>query len=144
MNPLPADKFKAILKKKEMKETPQRLAVHSVMCKLVHAGAEDVWKELSGVPGLRITKSSVYNILEEMCSRGIYSKVLTPDSRMVFDVCAEPHMHLVCENEGPVMDIENDELTDKINDYFKRRRFRGFKIEGIRTCVLAHPTKKPR
>ena len=39
-------------------------------------------------------------------------------------------------------DIQDDELMDLIDAKLARRRFRGYKIEGVDIQILARPTKK--
>lgn len=142
MTPVSVEKFKALLKRKGMKVTPQRLAVHEAMMYLCHASADMVCKYLADKGGTGITPASVYNTLTLMARTGIYHQVPGCGSRMYFDIDAESHVHLHSAATGEFLDINDDELCDWLNDRFRHRRFRGYKVDSIEVTLVAHQTRK--
>ncbi|MBR3076207.1 MAG: transcriptional repressor, partial [Bacteroidales bacterium] len=72
--PKDMETFRRLLQTHDLKATPQRIAVHSVMMKLIHASAESVYDAIKAEGLCKITKSSVYNILSGLADEGIYAR----------------------------------------------------------------------
>ena len=135
-------KFKALLKQHKLKATPQRLAVHNVMLTLIHASAEQVATLLKEDPTLKVSASSVYNILTQMASLGIYGRLLSPDNVMFFDVHPDSHMHLYDPQNCVFKDIQDPDLMRDIEERIKRHRYRGYRVSSVEVNVICHPPKK--
>lgn len=140
--PLTTDEFKSVLKKNSMKATPQRLAVHEAMLALGHASADQINDWLTGNGKVSFTVASIYNILFQMSQLGIYSRRLSVNSKMYFDVNTFPHIHLYDTVNSEFKDIIDEELIDLIETKIRSRRFRGFKVDGLDLQILCHPTGK--
>lgn len=134
--------FLAKLRKNSLKATPQRIAVHEAMMKLGHASADMVTEEIESAGNTRITTASVYNILTQMAQLGIYASRMSRNNKMYFDVNTYKHAHVYdCENSS-YKDLIDEELMDIIDEYLGRRKFRGYKVEGIDIQLLVRPTKR--
>ena len=136
------EEFKTLLKRHSLKATPQRLAVHEAMMELGHASADMVGEAIAQAGKVRVTAASVYNILSQLALLGIYQHRLSANNKMFFDVTTSRHMHLYDTRNHTYRDIVDDELMDLIDAKLARRRFRGYKIEGIDIQILARPTRK--
>ena len=136
------DAFRRMLKSHDLKATPQRIAVHEVMMNLVHASADSVYEAIVKEGKCKITQASVYNILSGLADEGIYSRRMSSNSKMVFDINAYRHVHLYDTRNHELMDIEADELLAAAVQGIRRRRFRGYKIDDIDIQILCHPTRK--
>lgn len=134
------DKFKATLKKKEMKATPQRLAVHREMMELVHASADMVYERLKDRDGISL--ASVYNILTDLCEAGIYRPLKSSTNKLFYDICTEPHIHLYDYQNHNFVDVSDEEVLDLVSSHFKGRRFRGYRIDGYDVQIMVHATRK--
>ncbi len=132
--------FRKRLKAHGLKVTGQRLAVHGAMMSLVHASAEQVRERIGS--SCRISLASVYNILSELADNNIYSRRLSTNNKMYFDVFPERHVHLYDTRNNEYLDIEGQDLLDTIEAGLKRHRFRGYKIDGFDIQILCHPTRK--
>ncbi|MBR0083635.1 MAG: transcriptional repressor [Bacteroidales bacterium] len=132
--------FRKRLKAHGLKVTGQRLAVHGAMMSLVHASAEQVRERIGS--SCRISLASVYNILSELADNNIYSRRLSANNKMYFDVFPERHVHLYDTRNNEYLDIEGQDLLDTIEAGLKRHRFRGYKIDGFDIQILCHPTRK--
>ena len=132
--------FRKRLKAHGLKVTGQRLAVHGAMMSLVHASAEQVRERIGS--SCRISLASVYNILSELADNNIYSRRLSANNTMYFDVFPERHVHLYDTRNNEYLDIEGQDLLDTIEAGLKRHRFRGYKIDGFDIQILCHPTRK--
>jgi len=135
------EEFKAMLRRHNMKATPQRVAVHEAMMRLGHASADMVTEEISAHGKTSVTVASVYNILTQLALLGVYGHRMSANNKMYFDVNTFDHIHLYDTVNNTYKDIMDDELIDMVHSRLGRRRFRGFKIEGIDIQILCRPTK---
>ena len=135
-------KFKALLKQHKLKATPQRLAVHNVMLQLIHASAEQVADVLKEASESKVSVSSVYNILSQMASLGIYGRRLSVNNVMYFDVNPENHLHLYDPQNNIFKDVQDTDLLMEIEERIKRHRYRGFRVSSVEVNVICHPPKK--
>lgn len=134
--------FRSLLKKRGLKATAQRLAVHRAMMELGHGSAEDVEKSIIRLaPGAKITQSSIYNILTQLADAGIYRYRLSANNKMYFDAALGKHIHLYDTVNHSFRDLPTDELIDSVIEKLSRKRFKGYKIEGIDINILLRPKK---
>ncbi len=136
------EQFKTALKRYSLKATPQRLAVHESMLRIGHASADMVTEDIRSCSDVKISVASVYNILSQLADLGVYRRRMSDNNKMYFDVNSFPHAHIYdCENHV-YKDIIDDELMEMIQAHLGRKRFRGFRIEGIDIQLIGRPTKK--
>lgn len=138
------EEFKNILKKHSLKATPQRLAVHEAMISLGHASADMVTEMITLKSRTKVTVASVYNILTQMAMLGVYDHRLSANNKMYFDVNTFKHIHLYDHENHVFKDVIDDELVALIEGHLGRRKFRGYKIEGIDIQLVGRPTRKKR
>ncbi len=138
------DHFKDVLKSHSLKATPQRLAVHEAMLKLGHASADMVTEEIQKSSGTKVTVASVYNILTNMAGLGIYHHRLSANNKMYFDVNTFKHFHIYDSENHEFKDVIDNELVELIENYFSKRRFRGYSIENIDIQLVGKPTRKKK
>ena len=134
--------FKALLKQHRLKATPQRLAVHNVMLQLIHASADQVAAVLKEESELKVSVSSVYNILSQMASLGIYGRRMTTSNVMYFDVNPENHLHIYDPEKSIFKDIQDPDLLADLEEKIKKHRYRGFRVSSVEVVVICHPPKK--
>lgn len=134
--------FKALLRRHSLKATPQRMAVHEAMMELGHASADMVSEAIGKAGKVKVTVASVYNILSQLALLGIYHHRLSANNKMYFDVNTDRHIHLYDVRNNTYRDILDDELMDLIDAKLSRRRFRGYKVEGVDIQILCKPTRK--
>ena len=139
---LSMEQFKEFLRAHNLKATAQRLAVHEAMVELGHASADMVSDYIAARGHTRVTAASVYNILSQFALQGVYKHRLSAGGKMFFDVNPEPHIHLYDLRNGEFRDIEDEEILDTVQQHFKRRRFRGYKVDDIDIQLICHPTRK--
>jgi len=142
--PMSMEAFQGRLKELGLKATPQRSAVHEAMISLIHANADMVAEHISARSETRVTVASVYNILSGMSELGIYSRRMSPENKMWFDVNAFRHLHAYDAAEGTFIDIMDDELAKLFEDRLKRVRIKGYKFERADVQIICRPVKKKR
>ena len=135
-------RFKDILKEKGLKATPQRLAVHEAMLKLGHASADMVAEQMESAGFTRITIASVYNILSTLADLRVYSRRMSSNNKMYFDVNTFKHLHLYDRTCNEYRDVLDDELVGLVESRLKGRRFRGYTVDHIDIQIVCHPTRR--
>ena len=136
------EEFRELLKKNHLKATPQRLAVHEAMMVLGHACADMVTEEVLKKGTAKITVASVYNVLTQMAMIGIYDYRLSSNNKMYFDVNTFKHIHLYDHENHVFKDVIDDELIALIESHLNRKRFKGYKVEGVDIQLIGRPTRK--
>lgn len=136
------EEFKQILRKHSLKATPQRLAVHEAMMSLGHASADMVTDAIAAKGTTKVTVASVYNILTNLAMLGIYDYRLSSNNKMYFDVNTFGHMHFYDKENHSFKDVIDEELLSMIQSYLSRKRFKGYKVEGVDIQIIGRPTRK--
>jgi Fur family iron response transcriptional regulator len=136
------EEFKAILKKNDLKATPQRLAVHEAMISLGHASADMVTEAIKEKSTAKVTVASVYNILTQMAELGIYHHRLSSNNKMYFDVNTFKHIHFYDQTNHAFRDVIDDELVMLIESHLSRKKVKGYRIEGFDIQLIGRPTRK--
>ena len=136
------EEFKQLLKTHSLKATPQRLAVHEAMISLGHASADMVTEAIAAKGTTKVTVASVYNILTNLAMLGVYDYRLSSNNKMYFDVNTFDHMHLYDRENHVFKDVLDEELLALIHSHLNRKRFKGYKIEGIDVQLIGRPTRK--
>ena len=140
--PADPESFSRMLGTYGLKQTPQRMAVHRAMLKLIHADADTVYDAVVAEGACRIARSSVYNILSSLADTGIYARRYSSNGKVMFDINAWRHIHLYDTQNQNWRDLNDAELVSWFDAHFKGRRFRGYKIDGFEVLLLCHPTRK--
>ncbi len=136
------DEFRKLLKKNDLKVTPQRLAVHEAMLALGHASADMVTERVLAEGKTKVTVASVYNILSQLTLLGIYNHRMSSNNKMYFDVNTYKHFHLYDTQNNTYVDVINEELEQVLEEFLRGHRYKGYKVDGIDVQILCHPTKR--
>lgn len=143
-HPIPTlDDFRSQLRRHNLRATQQRLAVHEVMMALEHASADMVQNELAA-RGASVTVASVYNILSQLADYHIYSRRLSATNKMFFDIEGSRHIHLYDRENHNYRNLQDEELSELVAAHLKRRKFKGYTVEGIDIQIIAKPTRKTK
>ena len=112
------------------------------MLKLGHASADMVAEQMANAGFTRITIASVYNILSTLADLKIYSRRMSANNKMYFDVNSFRHIHLYDNANHEYRDLLDDELMDLVESKLKGRRFRGYAIDSVDIQIVCHPTRR--
>ena len=138
------EEFRGCLKKNGLKVTPQRLAVHAAMLHLGHACADQVAEHILKENKTKVTVASVYNILTQLSALGIYRHRMSANNKMYFDVNTFKHLHLYDTVNNEYRDVLDDDLIRDIEERLGKRRFKGYRVDGIDIQILCRPTSRRR
>lgn len=135
------EEFRGLLRKYDLKVTPQRLVVHEAMLALGHASADMVTDYITLHSKAKVTVASVYNILTQLSMLGIYHHRLSANNKMYFDVNTFKHFHLYDTVNNTYTDVIDDDLEKIIEDKLLNRHYKGYKVDAIDVQILCHPAR---
>ena len=138
------EKFRALLKKYDLKVTPQRIAVHEAMLALGHASADMVTEYIITRGKAKVTVASVYNILSQLTMLGIYNHRMSSNNKMYFDVNTFKHIHPDDTENNCYVDVVDDELQKVLEERLMSKHYKGYKVDDIDVQILCHPTTHHR
>ena len=130
-----------LLRGSGLKATAPRLAVYEAMLSLGHASADDVCAMLKA-SGDTCTVATVYNVLETFVEKGLLSRRFSSNNKMYFDVNSCRLIHLYDSVNHEFKDIVDESLYEYLDSHFKRRSFRGYKIDSVDVQLVCHPAVK--
>jgi len=100
----------ALLKSKQLKVTPQRLAIYDVLHKTVeHPSAETIYKALQEThPTMSL--ATVYKTLDTLKRSGLIQELNVGEDSFRYDANAASHPHMICKSCNRVFDLHTDVL----------------------------------
>lgn len=98
------------LRENGLRATSQRIAVYEYLLEhRTHPGVEEIYEGLSGqYPGL--SKTTVYNILQSLCEKGLTLSLSIDTRETRFDGYVHAHGHFRCEGCARVTDFSLEKL----------------------------------
>ena len=82
--------------------------------------------------------------MSQLADLKIYSRRLSCNNKMYFDINTFRHMHLYDKENHRYRDVLDDELMELVQSHLKRRKFKGFTVEEIDIQLIARPTRKTK
>jgi len=101
-------RVKSLLEEKGIRPSVQRLSILKyVMESANHPSVDSIYKDLLPlIPTL--SKTTVYNTLKQLTSRGLLNALLIDETRIHYDFAEHKHAHFICVKCGGVQDVEID------------------------------------
>ena len=121
----------SMLSSRNIKITPQRIAVYEIVSMLDHPYADEIMDQLK-INNPSIAKGTVYSILDFFCNQGILHKVKTANGKMRYDPIDTQHHHIVEKGSDKIEDYSNEELNLMLQNYFANNPIPGYEVEEIR------------
>ena len=125
-----------ILVENNLKVTPQRVAVLEVIMGLeIHPSADNIVDYIRlNFP--HVPFGTVYKILDAFTEKGIIHRIKTENGILRYDAVKEPHHHLYCADSEHIEDFFDENLTNYLHKYFKKKKIPNFKIEEIKLQIV--------
>ncbi len=95
------------LREHDLKVTPQRLKIVESLNTFGHLNIDMLYSEVKSVYP-NVSLATVYKNLSIMTQNGLLTEVKIPETKSVFEVTKEPHLHLHCRLCDEVSDIMID------------------------------------
>ena len=130
--------FRQMLKEKELKITPQRMAVIEALYALKgHPRAEAVCRFVQQHHP-NISTGTIYKTLEIFSEKQMIKKVKTDRDVMRFDTITEDHHHLYCEDTDRIEDYYDEELDRIIKNYFRKNKIPNFNMKDFKLQITGN------
>ncbi len=123
------EEIKNRLSEKELKITPQRMAILEAIYDLRNHPTADNVIEYIRKKHPNIATGTVYKTLETLVNSGLVKKVTTDRDVMRYDGIMETHHHLYCSESDLIEDYHDEELDELLKKYFENKLLPGFKPE---------------
>ncbi len=94
-----------LLKKYNLKATPQRICIIKVLDKHEHPNIDELFLELKEFYPT-ISLATIYKNLNSMIEVGMVVDIKIPGQKSRYDIFEYPHIHVVCQNCGKVFDVD--------------------------------------
>ncbi|MEW6196595.1 MAG: transcriptional repressor [Bacteroidota bacterium] len=130
------DNHRNILIEKELKITPQRMAVLDALSRLNNHPTADNIIEFIKTNHPNIAIGTVYKTLETFVDMGIIKKVKTEKDVMRYDSILENHHHLYASDTEYIEDYFDDELDRVIEKYFQKKQIPNFVVEDVKVQII--------
>lgn len=125
-----------ILSEKNLKVTPQRLAVLEAVIKIKnHPTTENIIDYIRRKHP-NVAAGTVYKVLDVLVENGLLDKVKTDRDVMRYDAILENHHHLYCIESDKIENYFDNELNKLLSDYFKKHKIPEFEINDIKLQII--------
>ena len=123
------------LAQKELKVTPQRIAIYNAVVQLNnHPTAEKIFEHIrKDHPSISI--ATVYKVLESLVTCELLKKVKSDKGGMRYDAVLSHHHHLYSSITDQIEDYADEQLDRLIEEYFKKKKIKGFTIQEIKLQI---------
>jgi Fur family transcriptional regulator, peroxide stress response regulator len=123
-----------------LKVTPQRIAVLDAAISLNnHPTAENII-EFIQTNHPNIATGTIYKTLETFVKHSIIKKVKTDIDVMRYDAVNERHHHLYCTDPERIENYYDEDLSELIDNYLKKKKIPNFIIDDIKIQIIGRFT----
>jgi len=117
--------YQTLLKENDLKVTPQRLELLSLMDTKGHISVEAMYEEIQKKFSA-ISLATLYKNINLMMDKQVVTEVKIPHEKSRYEISKETHSHLHCRECGEVVDI----FLDFSKAVAKVEKLSHYKIEG--------------
>lgn len=126
-----------LIKASGLRVTPQRIAVLDALQKSKHPSADKLI-ELIRKTNPHIAVGTIYKVLETFVKNNLVKKVDTQQDVMRYDAIMEPHHHLYCESTNRIEDYYDDELSNLVSEYLKKKNLQNFEVSEVKIQLVGN------
>lgn len=129
-----------ILKKYDLKATPQRLCVLKILKKHEHPNIEQLYTEIKKeYPSISL--ATVYKNLNTLQEQGLVVEINAPNQKTCYDIYEQKHIHILCTNCGNIEDASFEEIgLDTYQGQLEQKL--GKAIQHLAVCANVSTCKK--
>ncbi|AOL17022.1 transcriptional repressor [Sulfolobus sp. A20] len=124
-----------LLRQRNLKVTPQRIAILKLIMKGGHFSGEQIFQELKKTEP-SISLSTVYNTLETLKNAGILNS-FEANGITWFEINRKPHINVFCTNNSEIIDVDDLEINDLTVELNKK----GLDVKNVSIVVYADCSK---
>ncbi len=129
-----------MLKKHDLKATPQRLCVLKILKRHEHPNIEELYAEIKkDYPSISL--ATVYKNLNTLQEQGLVVEINVTNQKTCYDIYEEKHIHIICTNCGNIEDMSFKDA--KLNEYQEElEKKMGNIIDHLAVCANVSTCKK--
>lgn len=128
--------FDILLKEKQLKVTPQRMAILKEIHKAGHISVDSIYENIKqSYPSMSL--ATVYKNLTSMQEANIIEELQIPNQKQHYELHKDPHIHLICQKCGKIEDMHSNALLQQLIAECKEEShytFKDFSIALIGVC----------
>ncbi len=113
---------------------PRIVVLRELVVSNDHPTAERIHENIK-IDNPSISLGSVYRVLDVLVDAGLIQRVSVRSGSKRYDANMSPHGHLYCLQTNKIQDFYDEELYELINEFFRKKRIRNFKINEIKLQV---------
>lgn len=134
--------FEASLKAKNLKSTPQRIAILREIQKNGHIGVEDIYHNIKkNYPCISL--ATVYKNVATLNEADILREIKAPTQKQKYELACDKHIHVSCEKCGKLQDVYAN--VDALSNECKEKTgFDLFDISAVFIGVCPQCTSKEK
>lgn len=121
--------YETLLHEHNLKITPQRLGILTLMHRAGHIGIEElsvqIKKEFSS-----ISLATLYKNINAMLKNGLISEVKVPNIKSKYEIVKPQHVHLLCQNCGEFIDLDLN-MDTLVNEASSRSHYKLFETNVV-------------
>jgi len=100
-------KYDILLREHNLKVTPQRLGILSLMHTMGHIDVEELFKQIK-TQFSSISLATLYKNVNAMLETKLITEVKVPNLKTKYEITKEPHIHLLCNECNEFIDLDLD------------------------------------
>lgn len=129
-----------MLKKHDLKATPQRLCILKILKRHEHPNIEELYEEIKQeYPSISL--ATVYKNLNTLREQGLVVEINALNQKTCYDIYEEEHMHIVCSKCGNIEDLSFKDVKLKEYQEFLEKKI-GSLINYLAVCTYIDSCKK--
>ncbi|WP_200762596.1 Fur family transcriptional regulator [Nitrosophilus alvini] len=128
------------LKEKNLKATPQRLAILKFLEKRTHPTIDEMYESVKKeFPSISL--ATVYKNVNMLKEAGLINE-LNPGGKLRYDINKTPHLHAVCEVCGEIFDYFDEKLLKECSQRISSSIKHGETVKtDIMITIICHSCK---
>ncbi|MCR2038718.1 peroxide-responsive transcriptional repressor PerR [Campylobacter helveticus] len=129
-----------MLKKYDLKATPQRLCVLKILKRHEHPNIDELYAEIKReYPSISL--ATVYKNINTLQQQGLVVEINVTNQKSCYDIYEKEHMHIICTSCGNIEDKDFDEI--EMNEYQENLEKKiSNLIEHLSVCAYVKACKK--
>lgn len=101
------ESFMALLRSKNLKTTPQRLAILELIYENGHIGVEEIYQHIKQSQP-NISLATIYKNIATLSEMDILREIKPPTQKQKYELASDKHVHVSCEQCGKLQDVHVD------------------------------------
>ena len=114
--------YEEILYKHDLKVTPQRVGILTLMDKYGHISIDELFEEIKKrFPSISL--ATLYKNINLMMDNTLITEIKIPNMKSKYEITKANHLHLLCNNCGEIKDLSVD-MNMFLEDVQKKSRYK--------------------